>query len=278
MRFAKRKSDRISAPLEETWALESSWAPAAPGRRYYEIHLASIEEHERTAPILRRLLGSSGRRILEAGCGTGRWMAYFEALGNMPFGIDHSFDQLRFAKSRAPEYPLCSGDVLALPFRDGSFDAAFSSYVAEHFLDGPGAVLAEIHRVLRPGGLLLLAVPFANRWRRLVVYPLFRLLYLLWRLSGGGLELTEYHFGRAELEATVRGAAFDILECHPDDYRPPWSKGLYCDVADILSFMNHEMRRPFQFGRVGTLAVQLASHLPLWWYCEGILVVARARK
>jgi SAM-dependent methyltransferase len=285
MAFAKLSSDLVPEHIEEPWTLESSWAERAVGRHYYDVHLSTIQEHETATPVFQRWLGQGGRRILESGCGTGRWMAYFDQLGNRSFGVDHSLEQLRFAKNHAPEFPLCGGDVLATPFKDNSFDAVFSSYVAEHFREGPGGVLAEAWRVLRPGGLLFVVVPLANPWRRLVVHPLFRVIYplfpLVHRLRRGGhvsFRFTVYHFRREEIERAVRSSGFDILECHPDDYRPPWTKGLYCDVSDILGFVNYEVRRPFQFGRVGTLLVRLAGHLPLWWYCEGILVVARCRK
>ncbi len=285
MPFAKLASDLIPEHIEETWTLEASWAAHTPGQQYYDRHLAIADERETATPIFRHWLGSGGLRILESGCGTGRWMAFFERLGNRPFGVDHSLEQLQFAKAHAPRFGVCGGDVQSVPFKNDSFDAVFSSYVAEHFTDGPGRVLAEAWRVTRPGGLLFVVVPFANPWRRLVVHPLLRgiyalfpFVYRLWRGRRAGLRFTEYHFRRAEVERAVRQAGYDILECHPDDYRPPWTKGLYCDLSDVLGFVNREPRRPFQFGRLGTWIVRLASHLPLWWSCEGIFVVARCRK
>ena len=183
-----------------------------------------------------------------------------------------------FARANAAASHLSVGDVLGRACREGSLEAVFSSYVAEHFRAGPGKALREAHRVLKPGGLFFLAVPFASPWRRLVVHPLLRIIYVLWRLRGGGLQFAEYHFRRGEVEKVVRENGFRILETHPDDFRPPWSKGLWCDVVDVLSFVNVELARPFQFGRRGTLAVRLASRLPLRWYCEGIFVVARCEK
>lgn len=278
MRFAKLVSDKTPEGVEETWSLEASWAEGRRGQQYYSAHLSVIQEYETAAPIFERWLGRGGQRVLEAGCGTGRWMAFFEHLGNRAYGVDHSLEQLRFAKAHAPDFQLSGGDVQTVPFREDSFDAAFSSYVAEHFRDGPGRLLVEIRRVLRRDGLLFLVVPFASPWRRFVVHPLLRLIYALWRLRGGGLYFTEYHFRWEELQNVVRQAGFELIETHPDDYRSPWTKGLYCDVADVLAFVRRRPNRPFQFGRLGTLAVRLASYLPLWWYCEGIFVVARCRK
>jgi SAM-dependent methyltransferase len=276
MPFAKHVSNRVSEHIEETWELERTWSARTPGRSYYDVHVSVIRQHERMAPVFARWLAQRpGGRVLEAGCGTGRWMAYFGTLGHPSVGIDHSPAALRFAKAHAPAFDVCAGDVTALPFRAEAFDCAFSSYVAEHFPDGPSAVLAELHRVLRPDGLLFLVVPFANLWRRLIVHPIFRLRYALWRWTRASIRFTEYHFTRDEVISAVAHAGFAVLECHPDDYYPPWSKGLYCDIADLLGFFNIALREPFRFGRVGTFLLGAAQRLPLWWYCEGIFVVCR---
>src|SRR5262249_15514681 len=149
-------------------------------------------EHERAVPMFRRYLGGGGLKILESGCGTGRWMAFFETLGNQSFGLDDSPGPLRVARAHDPDMRLVRSDALSSPFRSDSFDVAFSSYVAEHFPNGPEVLFREIHRVLKPNGLFFVVVPFNNLFRRAVVNPSLRALYALWRLRGRPLGFTEF--------------------------------------------------------------------------------------
>ncbi|NOZ58307.1 MAG: methyltransferase domain-containing protein [Euryarchaeota archaeon] len=104
----------------------------------------------------RRLLfaGLGGGRILEVGIGTGKNIPHHP--GDTPVvGVDISLRMLRRAKARAERLgrrvELVLADVEALPFRDGSFDAAASSYVFCS-VENPVRGLEEVRRVLRPGG------------------------------------------------------------------------------------------------------------------------------
>ena len=92
---------------------------------------------------------------------------------------------------------LVRGDIVGSPFATASFDAVFSSYVAEHFEDGPHALLREIHRLLKPDGLLILIVPYNNWFRRLVTNRALQGFYLVARLRGRPLAFTEYRYRAA---------------------------------------------------------------------------------
>ena len=102
------------------------------------------------APLFRRYLAKGGLKVLESGCGSGRWMAFFEKLGNQAFGVDDSWGPLLLAREHDPDMRLVRSNALATPYADNTFDAALSSYVAEHFQEGPEALFREIHRVLKP--------------------------------------------------------------------------------------------------------------------------------
>jgi ubiquinone/menaquinone biosynthesis C-methylase UbiE len=277
MSFKQYLREEITRGLDETYR-EEHWAKDAPGRAYYDVHLSTIEQHERATPTFRQYLGGGGMRILESGCGTGRWMAFFEKLGNRAVGMDDSWGPLRVAREHDPAMQLVRANVLHKPFRDGSFDAAFSSYVAEHFPEGPEALFREIQRVLKPGGLFFVVVPLNNTFRRLVVNPVLRGFYALWRFQGRPLGFTEFRFTPAEMDGFLSRAGFEVIRVEADDYFLPWSKGLFVDLCDVGSFVRYEHKPPYEFGPFGTAVVRLIQSVGLWHSAAGIFYVARARK
>ncbi|MCX5740141.1 MAG: class I SAM-dependent methyltransferase [Proteobacteria bacterium] len=96
--------------------------------------------------------------ILDAGCGTGGNLAHLAGSGRR-VGLDFSPDALAGARRRNLAQ-LVRGTVTSLPFAAGSFDAAISMSVIYHqWVADPADALREMHRVLRPGGLLFLDVP-----------------------------------------------------------------------------------------------------------------------
>lgn len=109
---------------------------------------------------LRWLLGSglrAGSLVLDVGCGASPLVREVRLLGYRGVGIDYSFAMLRNAQADAPER-FAQGDIEALPFTDGAFDAVFCLGVI-CYLPADEAALTELSRVTRPGGLLMLSVP-----------------------------------------------------------------------------------------------------------------------
>lgn len=278
MSFKQYLRAEVTAALDETYKVDASWASKHPGRAYFEVHLSTIEKHERATPTFREFLGQGGLRILESGCGSGRWMAFFEKLGNRAFGIDDSWGPLLLAREHDPDMKLVRSDALTSPFRDDTFDAALSSYVAEHFQEGPEVLFREIHRVLKPGGLFFVVVPYDNTFRRFVVDPILRALWALWRLFGKGLGFTEFRYTRAEMDGFLARTGFEVVSVRPDDFFAPWFKGLFCDLCDVGCFFGYEPKPPYEFGRFGTAVARLIQRFGLWHSCGGIFYVARARK
>jgi ubiquinone/menaquinone biosynthesis C-methylase UbiE len=102
-----------------------------------------------------------GERILDIGCGPGYYVAELaEEVGpdGSVTGIDPAEPMLKVAERRCEKLAsttLVAGEATALPVEDASFDAALSVQVLEYVGD-VGAALGEIHRVLRPGGRVVL--------------------------------------------------------------------------------------------------------------------------
>ncbi len=98
---------------------------------------------------------ANGKRVLEIGCGVGTDGAQFAKAGADYVGMDLSPASVRLARSNLQQRKLPASwlvsDAEALPFADATFDSIYSFGVLHHTPDLPRAV-AEIHRVLRPGG------------------------------------------------------------------------------------------------------------------------------
>lgn len=105
------------------------------------------------AEVLARVAGVPGRDILEIGCGEGMM---FESTGTTPVQMDVSMRRACEAKDKG-SCVLCA-DGYDLPFADSSFSVVLLVAVLEHTSE-PWRVLAEAHRVLRPGGRVIAVVP-----------------------------------------------------------------------------------------------------------------------
>lgn len=277
MSFRQCSPAALAKGLDETYRAED-WAASFPGRSYYERHIAVIERYEMAVPTFKEFLGSGGMRILESGCGTGRWMAYFESLGNRAFGVDDSWGPLQVAREHNGATRMVRSDAVSTPFQPNVFDAAFSSYVAEHFQEGPEALFREIHRVLKPEGLFFLVVPFNNTFRRFVVNPLLRRAYRQWARRGDSVSFAEFRFAKEEVDGFLTRSNFEILRVLPDDFTLPWFRGLFVDLCDVGAFYDYYPKPLFTFSGWRAIIARAIRAVGIWHSCEGIFYVARARK
>jgi len=106
--------------------------------------------------------------ICEMGCGLGQWTRYYARLGRDAVGVDLVSDAVEKATKRAATLGLARAryvvaDARKMPFEDRSFSGVSSFGVVEHFWDADTQrLIDETHRILIPGGRLLLTTP--NVW------------------------------------------------------------------------------------------------------------------
>jgi len=114
--------------------------------------------------LLKDALAQPDLRILDVGCGTGGLLAHLHTgtgAATRAVGVDRSEAALGFCGRRGLRSVACA-ETTQLPFRASTFDVVLLLDVLEHVPD-EAALLAEIRRVLRPGGTALISVP-AYQW------------------------------------------------------------------------------------------------------------------
>ena len=132
-----------------------------------------------------------GDRVLDACCGTGDLAVAAEREGGLVTGLDFSGEMLERARRKSDTIEWVQGDLLELPFADGAFDAATVGFGVRNVADLERA-LAELRRVLRPGGRLAILEITQPRG---VLRPFFslwfdRIVPLLGRVLPGGKAYT----------------------------------------------------------------------------------------
>ncbi|MFZ4575583.1 MAG: class I SAM-dependent methyltransferase [Phycisphaerales bacterium] len=110
-----------------------------------------------------------GAKVLEVGCGDGFFSSQIAQRGCEVTGVDLSTEGLRRAKERTPAGTFLSHDLTQpMPFPDATFDGVWCSEVLEH-LFSPLYVLEQMSRVLKPGGVALLTVPYHGLLKNLAI-------------------------------------------------------------------------------------------------------------
>jgi SAM-dependent methyltransferase len=191
-----------------------SFAEVYSAENEVNIHNAYYER-----PATLALAGDvAGRRVLDAGCGSGPLSAALRERGATVAGFDKSAAMLKLARNRlGPDADLRVADLgQPLPYPDAAFDDVIASLVL-HYLEDWTAPLAELRRILRPGGRLIASVnhpiighplvrPGADYWAT------YEWSYPVSTSSGHSYVLANWHRPLPAMIDAFTGAGFRIAK------------------------------------------------------------------
>jgi SAM-dependent methyltransferase len=246
-------------PIDETTFVEEYWTKVweridEKAKRPDDV--AKTEEYGVIAPYLATL--QPGARILDGGCGLGEFVAYFHSKGFEPVGVDLSRKTIALLQQKYPAMTFTEGDIRNLSFGNDSFDAYFSWGVFEHFEAGPGACIREAFRILKPGGLLFITVPFDN-FRQALRGVLERA-----KPATAGARFYQWRFTRAELAREITACGFNIEKLQTISKQ-----------EGVSRLLHHDIGLPFEWFATKALRRLLTPVVPAGFVAHMLMAVAR---
>ena len=147
-------------PPAEGFQPRAHWAPDTPWRRLlFTLRLgADLQTNTIYRDLRQELAGFSGR-LLDVGCGNSPFRPLLDPARTQYQGID--VERAASFGYRNPDTVYYDGKII--PFADHSFDGVLCTEVLEHVPE-PGPFVRELHRVLKPGGLALVTLPWSARF------------------------------------------------------------------------------------------------------------------
>jgi SAM-dependent methyltransferase len=199
-------------------------------------------------------------KILESGCGMGRWVFYFHRLGFDITGLDWSQNTIDLIKSYDDTIKITKGDARKSDFKDGEFDLVLSLGTVEHTIEGPSSALNDAFRILKGNGILIITVPILNR-ARIIIYsiknPVQRIkayirgkyieynklkhsgidkLYMNICYENNNYNIIEYRFPLKEFKSYIESSGFQVLDILSSFHHD----GLFKDLGSLVGRLNYE--------------------------------------
>jgi len=195
-------------------------------QRAYERRGTQVMMQGQFARVAEELQLRPGIRLLDLGCGAGLFLGWLaEQMETKCYGLDLSLNSLQSARESTKTVHLTLGDAELLPYKDSSFDRISCNGAAHHLLDLPSA-LREIHRVLEPGGILVMYEPNANLLTNAV-----RRLFLSDDKYESPADLAHKdEFTPATVKATLHETGFTNIQTALCDFLAYPLSGMYMDL------------------------------------------------
>ncbi len=241
-------TDRNATDLMTKLAWEKNWQEVSMKD---VLEIFSYERVKKQMALFARVL-PKGEKILEGGCGLGPYLIRLRQLGYDVEGIDYNEGPIRKLLAYDPTLPVKVGDVTAVPYPDETFGGYMSLGVIEHFTEGPEKAIREANRVLKPGGVFVVAVPTRNILMDLKA-PLLWVKSWKWlrRLFKKPEEnhYWEQYFKRKDLVRYLETGGFEVSEIHALDH------------SHTLVFFSGFFRDKKKYDEASPLALKLAAFL-----------------
>jgi SAM-dependent methyltransferase len=194
-KLAKVRANTTSTP--EAW--EANFASARPFTSWTAFRLSVTREWS----LIRRFV-PKGSRIADMGSGAGWWVRFLALRGYEAIGCDYAPALIRSSQALYPDSTWIETRIQDVPLPDASLDAIISWGVIEHDEAGPSAALNEFHRVLAPGGHIVVTVPIDT--------PAARAAHDVFETGEGHESFFQYLMTEDELRKYVADAGFEIRE------------------------------------------------------------------
>jgi SAM-dependent methyltransferase len=295
-----------SCPRSDLW--NSMWTA-----RTIERELQACELEAPARDIFLACIPKGGR-IIDGGCGFGKWVIYLKRLGYDIVGIDNNELAITKLKDYDSSLQVELGDILDIHYPDSSFDAYISMGVVEHFEDGPLPALKEAYRVLKPNAFIFVSVPTVNVMRKLVRRPIRKAINALpmsfvalrsgWSeskrsaliaaagaiseilpdgmknvLAGGRgryYHFMEYRYSISEVQNFLKQSGFEIIKTVPHDLYG--AKRNAAGLVMDFPFLAVGNGANFKLNFVGKVISRTLNRISPWIACSSVLCVARVLK
>lgn len=246
-------------------------------------------------PLIQKYMPAPAR-VLESGCGAGRYVKFLHDRGWDVTGLEWDQESVDMVKKYWPEVKAVQGDSANSPFKDNYFDGIISLGVIEHWIDGPSAPLKDIYRTLKPGGVAIITAPCLNtvrKTKKLLWWNEFvseksstkswlknggqkpnRLnkKYLFWPYPTYG-EFFEYRFTKKEFISSIKDTGFEVLEHSPIAI----IDGMYHELNPRKAFVKYDNRQ-FIVTRTGRILNSLFSKIPFFHSHHQVAIVRKPSK
>lgn len=161
---------------------------------------------------IKRMLPSG--RLLDIGCGEGSFLELAEIAGYHATGTEYSEVAATIARGRLRHGNVFVGPLSELLLANNYFDIVTMWHVLEHVID-PKRYLKEIHSILKPDGLLVMAVPNVNDLVMQIAYRIIKRRKMK-LFSKDEKEVHLYHFSAETIKAYLDKTGFECLRLSPD--------------------------------------------------------------